>query len=404
MLHRLKIDAFSLTHDTAEAALGLRNLPKFTRCSIQHDSGGLQAAIQHFHHQPSGDVIIVEDDGDVHQLHARLEQLAEVVEPGRKLIVIGTVNDIGFYRKVLSLGVAAYLLSPASIEDIAVSIEQATHDPERPTHGRLLTFMGARGGVGSSTIAQNVAWQISSKLEKRVILVDLDLTFGTCALAFNEEPKQPIIDALTDPQRLDQVLLKRFMVGENDKLQILSTNGILRGHVIPSSAAIEKLVDLSRQMADAVVLDLPHVWNNWVEDFAVLSDELVITANLDLPNLRDTKSLLDYLKTKRGEGRPVRLVINKSDMAKRGRLTLQDAVRSLGVKPTVSIPFDPVGFSEALNDGKSFSERSKGHKASAAFQKLTTEITGHNGTVGSMRRSMALPTWLTRGKARSAKA
>lgn len=403
MLHRLKIDAFSLTHDTEEAVLGLRNLPKFTRCAVNHQAGGLQAAIQYYLHQPSGDAILVEDDGDIHQLSARIEQLAEVVEPGRKLIVIGAVNDISFYRKVVSLGIADYLLSPSSIEEIATSIEHATHDPTRPVRGRLLTFMGARGGVGSSTVAQNVAWQISTKLGERVILVDLDLTFGTCALAFNEEPRQPVVEALTDPQRLDQVLLQRFMIGENDKLQILSTNGVLRSSMSPSNTAVEKLVDLSRQMADVVILDLPHIWNSWVEDFAVISDEFIVTACLDLPNLRDAKSILEFLKTKRGDRQDARLVINKSDMAKRGRLTLQDATRALPVKPTITVPFDPVAFSEAVNDGKTLLERSRTHKAAAAFSHLTKEITGYRD-VKSARRGLAMPGWLARGKARSVKA
>ena len=402
MLHRLKIDAFSLTHDTAEAALGLKNLPKFARSTVNHQPGGLQAAVQYYLHQPSGDVILVEDDGDTHQLNARLEQLAEVVEPGRKLIVIGAVNDIGFYRKVVSLGVADYLLSPSSIEDLAASIERATHDPERPTRGRLLTFMGARGGVGSSTVAQNVAWLLSSSFNQRVILVDLDLTFGTCALAFNEEPRQPVADALTDPQRLDQVLLQRFMIGHDDKLQILSTSGILRSNIIPSNAAIEKLVDLSRQMCDIVILDLPHIWNGWVEDFSVLADEFVVTAGLDLANLRDAKSILDFLKTKRGDTRPGRLVINKVDIAKRSRLTLQDAIRALPVKPSITVPFDPVTFIEAVNDGKAVAERSKTHKAANAFRHLTTEISGLTHTKGT-RRGLALPAWLARGKAGSAK-
>lgn len=402
MLHRLKIDAFSLTHDTAEAALGLKNLPKFARCAVNHQSGGLQAAIQYYLHQPSGDVIVVEDDGDAHQLNARLEQLAEVVEAGRKLIVVGAVNDIGFYRKIVSLGVADYLLSPASIDDISSSIERATHDPERPTRGRLLTFMGARGGVGSSTVAQNVAWLLSTTFNQRVILVDLDLTFGTCALAFNEEPRQPIADALTDPQRLDQVLLQRFMIGHDDKLQILSTSGILRSNLIPSNAAVEKLVDLSRQMSDVVILDLPHIWNGWVEDFSVLADEFVVTAGLDLPNLRDAKSILDFLATKRGETRPGRLVINKVDMAKRSRLTLQDAIRALPVKPIVTVPFDPLAFIEAVNDGKVVSDRSKAHKAATAFRHLTTQISALN-LAKTARRGLTIPTWLTRGKAGSVK-
>lgn len=403
MLHRLTIDSFTLTHDTAEAALGLKNLPKFTRCTVNHHTGGLQAAVQHYINHPSGEVIIVEDDGDLHQLNARLEQLAEVVEPGRKLIVVGAINDIGFYRKIVSLGVADYLLSPAQIDEIAASIEQVTHDPQRPTRARLLTFMGSRGGVGSSTIAQNVAWLLSTNHNQRVILVDLDLSFGTCALAFNEEPRQPVVDALTDPQRLDQVLLQRFMIGENDKLQILSTSGTLRANLAPSNTAIEKLVDLSRQMADIVILDLPHMWTSWIEDFSILADECIVVSALDLPNLRDAKNLLDHLKTKRGDGREPRLVINKVDMAKRGRLTLQDATRALPIKPSVTIPFDPTTFIEAINDGKVVADRSKNHKASIALRALTTTVGGSNG-IRSARRSVSLPSWLKRGTPRSAKA
>jgi pilus assembly protein CpaE len=403
VLHRLTIDSFTLTHDTAEATLGLKNLPKFTRCTVNHQTGGLQAAIRHYIDHPSGEVIIVEDDGDLHQLNARLEQLAEVVEPGRKLIVVGAINDIGFYRKIVSLGVADYLLSPAPIGEIASSIEQVTLDPSRPTRARLLSFMGARGGVGSSTIAQNVAWLLSTDFNQRVILVDLDLAFGTCALAFNEEPRQPVVEALTDPQRLDQVLLQRFMIGENDKLQILSTNGALRANLLPSSAAIEKLVDLARQMADTVILDLPHIWGSWIEDLSVLADECILVAALDLPNLRDAKNLLDQFKTKRGDGRDPRLVINKADMAKRGRLTLQDAIRALPVKPLVTLPFDPTTFVEAINDGKVVADRSKNHKASVALRTLTTAISGASGKQ-PIRRNVSIPGWFKRSAPRSAKA
>jgi pilus assembly protein CpaE len=193
------------------------------------------------------------------------------------------------------------------------------------------------------------------------------------------------------------------MIGESDRLQILSTNGALQNNVLPSNAGIEKLVDLSRQMADVVILDLPHIWNTWMEDFSVLADEFIITACLDLANLRDAKSIFELLKIRRGEGREARLVVNKADMAKRGRLTLQDATRALAVKPTATIPFDPVNFSESVNDGKVLSERSKAHKASTAFYRLATEITGHQAGK-SARRSLNMPNWLARGKTRSVKA
>ncbi len=400
MLHRIKIDAFTLAPETAEAALGLKNVPKFTRNQINHHTGGLTAAVHHYADRPSSDIILVEDDGNIDELSKRLEALALVVEPGRKLIVIGAVNDIGFYRRMLSLGVAEYLVSPASINDILTAIEHITHDPRGASKARLLSFLGARGGVGSSTIAQSVAWSLAHRHNQRTILIDLDLTFGTAALAFNEEPRQPLIEALADPQRLDQILLQRFMVGGDDRLQILSTNGAIRLAAPPSLAAVEKLVDLSRQMADMVVLDFPHQWSPWLEDLLILSDEVALVAILDLANLRDAKYLLDLLRVKRGENRDPRLIINKSDMVKRSRLTLQDVAKALPVKPSVTIPFDPLAFVEAINEGKTLTEKAKTHKAATAMHLLAADLAGLK--IQPMRRSFALPSLLKRQSVKSA--
>lgn len=376
MNHRLSIDVFALAPETAESALGLKNLPAFLRASVKPHSGGLAGAVKHYATNAASQLVIVEDDGDTPTLIKRLENLAGVVEPGRKLIVIGAVNDITIYRQIISMGVADYLLSPASIGDLSAAIERATHDPAAQPKGKVISFYGIRGGVGSSTVAHNVAWLLSTQMKMRTILVDLDLAFGTAALAFNEEPRQPLIDALSDPERLDPILLQRFMVGENDDLQILSTHGMPRSSMILSQIAIEKLVDLSRQMADIIILDLPHYWANWVEDLLLLADETILVASLDLANLRDARNLVDLLRAKRGEEREARLVISKADMGKRSRLTVKDFTSTLSVQPLAQIPFDPTSFIEAVNDGKVISEKNRKHKATLAFQKIADIVSG----------------------------
>ena len=376
MLHRLTVDAFTLTPETSESAIGLRNLPTFSRANIHHHAGGLVAAVNHYMNSPSNDIIIVEDDGDADQLASRLEALSHVVEPGRKLIVIGSVNDIGIYRRMIAMGVAEYLVSPSSIEELVSAIEHVTHDPQGPSRGKVLAFFGARGGVGTSTVAHNVAWCLGHEFQQRVIVIDLDLSFGTAALAFNEDPRQPLAEALVDPDRLDQLLLQRFMVGEDERLKVLSTNGLLRPTMPTSVVAIEKLIELSRQLADFVVLDLPHLWVNWIEDLLTTSDQAVLTISLDLANLRESKSLMEYMRSHRGADREPRYVINKSDWARRARLTSQDAQRALTTKPLASIPFDPLNFVEAVNDGKVISAKMRKHKASVAFRMIAQHLSG----------------------------
>ncbi len=401
MTQRLTIDAFTLTSETAEAALGIKNVPAFFRATAHQRIGGLQAAVRYFAENASPQVIIVEDDGDAAALNQRLEALSDVVEPGRKLIVIGAVNDITFYRRLISMGVAEYLLSPCGINDLIGAIERVTHDPHAISKGKTFTFVGARGGTGSSTVAHNVAWNLAGQMEMRVILLDLDLNFGTAALAFNEEPRQPLIDALVDPERLDPILLQRFMVAHDENLQILSTSGPTRNSVTISNMAIEKLIDLARQMADIVVIDLPHQWHPWTEELLIPSDETVVTAALDLANLRDARHLLDWLRAKRGEGRDPRLVINKADMARRSRLTIKDALNALSTKPLIQVPFDPVTFVEAVNDGKMIAEKNKKHKAAIAFQQLAVALSGRPQP---SRNLLKLTPWRSRQGARAARA
>jgi len=389
VLQRFNIDACTLRHETTEAALGLKNLPKFARSQVQHHAGGLDAAIRYYADNPSADIIIVEDDGDVEVLNSRIDALAQVVEPGRKLIVIGSVNDIGVYRRMLSMGVADYLLSPCTIDDLAAAIDHATHDPQGPAQGKVFAFIGARGGVGSSTVAQNTAWSLAIHENLQTALVDLDLTFGTAALAFNEEVRQPLSEALADPDRLDQVLLQRFMTGENEKLQILSTNGALRNSLPPSHAAIEKLLDLCRHMADVIVLDIPHAWSPWIEDMLLLADEVILVISPDLANLRDAKNILDLLRTKRGDGREPKLIVNKVDLAKRSRLTAQDINKTLAIQPFATISSDPLTFIESVNDGKMIGEKAKSHKAAVAFRQIAANLTRRPTT--GRRRSLGLP-------------
>jgi pilus assembly protein CpaE len=185
------------------------------------------------------------------------------------------------------------------------------------------------------------------------------------------------MDALAEPDRLDALLLQRFMVGESETLQILSTSGTLRSPFLVSRAAVEKLIELTRQMADIVIVDLPHLWAPWVEEVLVDADEIAITTGLDLANLRDARNLVELLRAKRGEGRSPHIVVNRADMAKRGRLTLQDANTALSTKPLAQLPFDPVAFVEAVNDGKVFADRNKKHKATLALQEIAARLTGH---------------------------
>lgn len=391
MQHRLSIDVFAITEQTAAAGKALGEQRNFSRCKVAVREGGLARAITHYADHPSPHLIIVEDDGDNDTLQSRLDGLAQVVEPGRKLLVVGSVNDIAVYRRIVSLGVTDYLVSPLRLEAMMDAIERAAHDPKGPERCRYIAVMGARGGVGASTIAQNLAWAASKKIGIKTVLADLDLTFGTAALAFNQDPRQPFGEAFADPDRLDATLIERYMVNEDENLQILSTSGSLRDYDGVDDEAVEKAVDLCRQMAKLVIVDVPHMWNGWVEGLLTGADEAVLVLGPDIANIRDARNILDFLNSKRGESRPCRVIINKSDLAKRTRLLPKDISNTLGIQPIASIPFDPAVFIESANDGKMIGDRFKSHKLVGVFSDLAMKLGARGSTKSKPQKAFSLP-------------
>lgn len=398
MLYRLSIDAFPLAQETESAFQGLTGQREFSRAKVSVHTGGLARAVKHYVDNPSPQVIIVEESGGAEEIQKGLESLAEVVEPGRKVIVIGGINDVQAYRRLISQGVSEYLVSPVTAEDVAAAIVACVKDPGATPRGRVISFIGARGGVGSSTMAVNMAWTLAEMTQEAVIGVDLDLNFGTMALALNLDPKQSVSEALTDSDRIDAVLVERIMMEHGDHLSVLSTAGSLKELVPPTPDAVERLIDICRAMAPFVVVDLPRRWNGWVSGTLLQSDEVVIVASPDLANLRDAKQLVEWLKAKRG-GSVTRLILSKADAAKRNQLSVKDFQDTLGLGPSLTVGFDATLFAQLMNNGQMIAEGANGHKLTEQLRQFARLLGARKGIAKPGGKGLSLMSWLKRPKA-----
>src|ERR1019366_2376438 len=121
-------------------------------------------------------------------------------------------------------------------------------------------------------------------------------------------------------------------------------------------AAFEQVIDLAQSGVPAVVLDVPHSWNAWVRKTLFAADEVVITVEPDLANLRNAKNLVDLLRQQRANDVPARLIINKSGLAKRPEIKVEDFSTALNLKPLAVIPFDAQLFGTAANNGQMIAE------------------------------------------------
>jgi pilus assembly protein CpaE len=394
VIHRFNIEAFPLSRETEAALEGLRAEREFSKVKLSILFGGLPRAVKHYADNPSPRVIIVEDPSGIDQLLKNLEQMAEVVEPGRKVIVIGSINDVQVYRRLVSQGISEYLVGPVSTQEIVEAVVDAIRDPSAKQQGRLISFLGARGGVGSTTVACNTAWTLADMSKEETILVDLDLNFGTAALSLNLDPKQSVGDALLDTERLDNTLVERFLMEHDEHLSVISTQGTLKELYRPTTESVERLIDILRQMATQVIVDLPRQWNDWVSNLLVLSDEVVITAAPDLSNLRDAKMIVDWMRSRRGDQANVRLVLNKLDASKKTQLSVKDFQESLRLAPIGVLQFEPQVFGQLSNNGQVFGEGARSDKSAAIFRQLASALGARQSAVRAAGGESSLLGWL----------
>ncbi|MEO1649643.1 MAG: AAA family ATPase [Pseudomonadota bacterium] len=355
---RISIQAFCDTEDTAETVQMAAEDRRLSKAHVSVHMGGAAAAVAHYETSPTPNLIILEATGSRDDVINQIDALAECCDVGTKVVIIGHVNDVILYRELIRRGVSEYLVSPVSPIMLMEGISNLYNDPDSDPVGNVIAFIGAKGGVGSSTICHNVAWTISELLTSDVVVADFDLAFGTTGLDFNQDPVQGIAEALQSPERLDEVLLDRLLTKCTEHLSIFAAPVILDRDYDMSPEACETVVDVVRQNVPYVVVDLPHLWTDWNKQLLMQADEIVITATPDLANLRNTKNIIELVKTMRASDGPPHLVLNMIDMPKRPEIPVREFCQGLDVEPTVMIEFDSETFGHAANNGQMLEELS----------------------------------------------
>ncbi|MEO0672442.1 MAG: AAA family ATPase, partial [Pseudomonadota bacterium] len=329
---------------------------RLTKANVSVHEGGTAAAVGHYEESPTPNLILIESAADRDTVLAEIDALAECCDSGTKVLVVGHVNDVVLYRELIRRGVSEYLVAPITPIQLMEAISGLYNDPDADPIGNVIAFVGAKGGVGSSTLSHNVAWTISELLRSNVVVVDLDLAFGTTGLDFNQDPVQGIAEALSAPERLDEVLLDRLLTKCSDNLSIFAAPVVLDRDYDISPEACDTVIDVVRQNVPYVIVDLPHAWSDWSKRVLLQADEVVITTSPDLANLRNAKNIVELIRQARASDGPPHLVINQIGMPKRPEIPVREFCQGLDIEPTVEIDFDSETFGHAANNGQMIEE------------------------------------------------
>lgn len=388
MILRIPIGGFPLSQPTLDAMEALRDDRLLFRCSFDIQNGGLDTAVSYLADKRTPNLLIVELDVPREEVFARLEDLANICDPETRLILVSPHNDVELFQSLIRNGVSDYIVSPITPEKLRDSISKVYEGLETESEGRVIAFMGLSGGAGSSVIAHNTAYELARAYDARSVVIDFDICYGTAALNFNLQPRQTIIDALSQTSRLDNTLLDQFMLNFEDRVSILASPASLSVGMQLTQESFDALVNAVKPMGDFIILDLPHFWAPWVSDALAAADEVVLIAKPDLTHLRNSKSVVEFVGPKRGVDAPTRLVLNHVGISKRGDLTEKDFKDAVAMTPTVSIPFDADLFGRALNNGEMLSKVAAKSKAVAAITALAKTISGREDLMEEKKQSI----------------
>jgi pilus assembly protein CpaE len=373
---RVSVQAFCETAETASVIQSCGEDRRLAKAHLRMQMGGVAAALEAYRTSPTPNVVILESETRGEDILAGLDELAEVCDAGTRVIVIGRHNDVLLYRELIRRGVSDYLIAPVATIDVVRAICTLFNAPDAKPVGKILAVVGAKGGVGASVVAHNIAWSVARDMQLDSVIADLDLPFGTAGLDYNQDPTQGIADAVFSPDRVDTAFVDRLLSKCTDNLSLLAAPATLDRVYDFGAEAFDPIFDVLRAAVPYVVLDVPHQWNAWTRRVLIGADDILIVATPDLANLRNAKSLIDLLRASRPNDRRPLYALNMVGVPKRPEIKPADFAKAIEDEPLAIIPFEPQMFGTAANNGQMISEIASGHRVSETFRSLAQVLTG----------------------------
>ncbi len=371
--------AFVCDDETVEAIRPIVNEIGWAADKI--NKGGLRHAIETLSVSSSPSVLLVDlsESGDpLNDINA----LAEVCEPGTIVIATGRVNDVRLYRDLMSSGIQDYLLKPVNPDTLreaflgaqaALTAPPRAHDADTDQPRLAIAVIGVRGGAGSSTVASSLAWILAERAERSTALLDLDVHFGTGAMAFDLEPGRGLTDALENPSRIDGLFIERALVRVSERLAVLSAEAPMSQPLMADGAALFQLQEEMRSAFDCLVVDLPRSMAVQHPHLLAEIQAVVVVTDLSLAGTRDTIRLLSWLRSN-APGAKVMIVVNRMFTTTAPEVTRKDFEASIERNVDFIIPYDIKTAVAAAKNGKCLAEAAGSNKVAAPLAGLARAL------------------------------
>lgn len=342
LLPEANVVLFSRNKDTVDTFMTLQTDWRFARVKLKAVEGDADTAIATYNGAASPDLVIVETETINDGFSDKLEDLAENCAEGTAAIVIGPVNDVNLYRKLIGMGVSDYIVRPVHKDVFGNDIAATLLDKIGAKDSRIIAVVGSKGGVGVTSVSQILALGMSDKLKQKTFLLDTAGGWSTLSVSMNFEPAATLSGAVKTAEKDDEDGLARMLYKHSDKLHVLS-NGIdamLEDTVGPDD--LETLLDYLMVTYPVLIVDLSA--GNPALKRKVLSraNEVLVVATPSLTSLRAARTLMQEISTLRGGGTDtLELIVNMQGKSPKYEVAKADIKVAMEREPSTIVPFMP---------------------------------------------------------------
>jgi pilus assembly protein CpaE len=261
-----------------------------------------------------GAVIVDMDAGRLEELEA-LQRITRRLEGKAPVVVVTQEFNAAAVRILVQLKVADFLIKPLTTADLVRSCIRALQGTGRDenTESQIYTFVPAAGGVGTTTLALQTAFQLHKSVTRgaSTCVVDLNFQNGTCAEYLDLEPRFDITEIENQPERLDRQLLDVMLAKHASGLCVLAAPARPSEMRSFNTDLVVRVLDLVSAYFDNVVIDMPRTWFPWTETVLLGSNKLYIVSEMTVPCLRHTQRLIQAIYETVGKEVKPNVIINR---------------------------------------------------------------------------------------------
>ena len=376
---------------TVGLALTSLNLTK-KLTQIINASGGFE--VRDTTDTPHPNLLVIEISGDAEKSMGAVASLLKSGEVSEVFLTAESVNHT-ILMQAMRIGVKEFIAQPFTDLEIQDALKRfkerqiAAAAPSGRKNGQIISVFGSKGGVGTTTVAVNLAVSLAKSAGSySVALMDMNTLFGEIPLFLEMAPKFNWGEITQNIDRLDDTFLSNILTHHHTGVQVLPSPAYLNGHVRPTPEIMGKLLGMMKRMFDFVIIDAGQSTNDSSLKVLEISDTLLLISILSLPCLANTNKLLKSL-TDLGYVLPdhIKVVLNR--YTRKGEISLKDAETGIGKELFFTIPNEYVATMAAINNGKPLFEIAPRSEITRCFMDLAASLSNSNaGEVKKKKKSM----------------